>query len=119
MKIEFHDKDKIATDDERDLMLRKVSRLKKYVKDEPIIFDIYVQDETGIRKGGTDKVVEISSVFQDEKIFTKAKDSRLLRSFATAYLSSERQLRDMHRERIDKKKIDKLDTILRALRIRK
>lgn len=121
MKIEFHIKEIVLSASQKSLIERKLKKLKRYLKDEPMIIDIYLTDETSAEKGGVDQSVEISGIFGGEKIFVKEIDDRLMRAFAVAYRSFERQLERFHRKRIDKdQKGSKtsVDNLLRKLRIR-
>lgn len=122
MKVQFHVKEVVLTAKQKSLIEKKLFRLKRYLKDEPLIIDVYLRDETGSEKGGVDQSVELSAVFDNEKIFVREVDDRLMRAFAVAYKSFERQLEKFHRKRIDKThrvKMSHLDLVLRALRLRK
>lgn len=100
MKVEFHIKDVVITAHQKALMEKKLYKLKRYLKDEPMVVDLYLSDESSEEKGGEDQSVEISVVFQSEKIFVREVDSRLMRAFAFAYRSIERKLQEFHQKRI-------------------
>ncbi|MFA7253641.1 MAG: HPF/RaiA family ribosome-associated protein [Patescibacteria group bacterium] len=122
MKVEFHIKDIVISAKQKALIEKKVMKLKRYLKDEPMIIDIYLRDETSPEKGGTDQVVELSAVFGSEKIFVQHVDDRLMRSFAYAYKSFERAMSEFQRKRLDKTQkgsTGKIDRALRRLGIRK
>lgn len=121
MKIEFHIKDIVITANQKSLIEKRLAKLKRYVKDEPMIIDVYLTDESSAEKGGIDQSVELSGIFSGEKIFVKEIDDRLMRAFAFAYSSFERQLERFHRKRIDKMgkgSATAVGRLLRRLRIR-
>ena len=121
MKIEFHIKGVIVTPYQKSVIEKKLMKLKRYLKDEPMIIDVYLTDESSIEKGGVDQSVELSAVFDNEKIFTKEIDDQLMRAFAFAYRSFERNIQRFHRKRIDrtrKSSTTAIDRLLRRLRIR-
>lgn len=121
MKIEFHIKDIVITASQKSLIEKKLKKLKRYLKDEPMIIDVYLTDETTAEKGGLDQSVELSAVFNNEKIFVKEIDDRLMRAFAFAYRSFERQLERFHRKRLDKTQKGSetaVNRLLKKLRIR-
>ncbi|MCX6808106.1 MAG: HPF/RaiA family ribosome-associated protein [Candidatus Berkelbacteria bacterium] len=120
MKIEFHTKEIVLSARDKSLMERKLRKLKRYLKDEPMLIDVFLRDETSAEKGGVDQAVEISTNFGKEKIFVREVDDRLMRAFAYAYKGIERNLSRFHRKRIkEAQKFDenKLAKILRKLRI--
>jgi len=122
MKVEFHIKDIIITASQKSLIEKKLMRLKRYLKNEPMTVDIYLRDETSPEKGGVDQAVELSATFNREKLFVREVDDRLMRAFAFAYKSFERQMQRFHKKEIDKshegseKAVSK---ILKAMRIKK
>lgn len=122
MKVEFHIKDIIITASQKSLIEKKLMRLKRYLKNEPMTVDIYLRDETSPEKGGVDQAVELSATFGREKLFVREVDDRLMRAFAFAYKSFERQMQRFHKKEIDKshegseKAVSK---ILKAMRIKK
>lgn len=122
MKVEFHIKDIIISNKQKDLIEQKIKKLKRYIKDEPLLIDVYLTDETSLEKGGVDQSVELSTVVSNEKIFIKEIDNRLMRAFAKAYKAFERNLSEFHRKRIDKtRKVDEssFNKVLRALKLKK
>lgn len=102
MKIEFHIKDVVLTARDKSLIEKKLLRLKRYLKDEPMTIDVFLRDETSVEKGGVDQAVELSTVINGEKIFIREVDSRLLRSFAFALKKFERNLSKFHEKRIER-----------------
>lgn len=122
MQVEFHIKEIVITSKQKSLIEKKLMKLKRYSKDEPLKIDCYLRDETSSEKGGADQAVELATLVGKEKIFVREVDDRLMRAFAFAYRSIERQLERLHRKRIDRthegteKYIDKA---LKALRLRK
>lgn len=122
MKIEFHIKNIVISAKQKALMEKKLHRLKRYVKDEPMTVDVYLKDETSPEKGGIDQAVEISATFAKEKFFVREVDDRMLRAFAIAHKSIERNLSRFHKKRIDeshKGTEGYVTKALRALKIRK
>ena len=122
MKVEMHIKDIVITAKQKSLIEKKLQKLKRYIKDEPMTVDCYLMDETSAEKGGTDQAVELSAVFGKEKIFVREVDDRLMRAFAFAYRSFERQMSRFHKKRIDDSHEgteNYISKALKALRIRK
>lgn len=122
MKIEFHIKDVVITAKQKALFEKKLLKLRKYCKDEEIIIDVYLRDETSPEKGGVDQAVELSTVISGEKIFAHEVDDRLLRAFANTYNSFRRQIDQLHRKRIEKSHEGSegyITKALRALRLKK
>ncbi len=122
MKVEFHIKDVIISAKQKALIEKKLYKLKRYIKDEPLVIDCYFKDETSAEKGGVDQSVELSATFGSEKIFVKETNDRLMRSFAISLKAMERKLSEFHKKRIDKShrpKVDQIDRVLRALRLRR
>jgi ribosomal subunit interface protein len=122
MKIEFHIKNIVISAKQKSFFEKKLMKLKRYLKDEPMIIDVYFKDETSPEKGGMDQAVELATTFGKEKIFVREVDDRLMRAFAIAYKSLERNLSRFHKKRIDKSHEgteDYVSRALRALRIKK
>ncbi len=101
MQVQFHVKDIVITAKQKALIEKKILRLKRYIKDEPFVVDVYLRDKTSAEKGGIDQAVELSATFENEKIFVKEIDDRLMRAFAFAYKKLERNLQEFHRKRVD------------------
>ena len=121
MKVEFHIKDIVITAKQKSLIEKKLFKHKRYIKDEPLIIDVYLADETSAEKGGVDQSVELSAIFGSEKFFVKEVDDRLLRAFAFAYKKFERILQEFHNKRIGVShgKEGHLDKILKRLGLRR
>ena len=122
MKIDFHIKNVVITAKQKAMFEKKILKLKKYCKTDPVVIDVYLLDESSSEKGGIDQTVEISAVVMGEKIFAKETDDRLLRSFAFAFKSFERQLQKIRRERIEKSHEGSdgyISKALKALRLKK
>jgi len=122
MKVEFHIKDIAITAKQKSLIEKKLLRLKRYIKDEPLLIDCYLRDETSPEKGGTDQAVELSAVINKEKIYIREVDDRLMRAFAFAFKQFERQMQRFHKKRIDKSHAgtdNYIDKALKALRFKK
>ena len=121
MKIEFHIKDVVLTASQKSLIEKKLQKLKRYVKDETLIMDVYLTDETSAEKGGVDQSVELSATFSNEKFFVREVDSRLLRAFAFAYKKLDRNLYDFHEKKLDRtqKGDNHFDRFLKAIRVKK
>ena len=121
MKVEFHIKDVVLTSKQKSLIEKKLFKLKRYLKDEPMTIDVYLKDETSVEKGGVDQAVELSVVFGQEKIFVREVDDRILRAFAYAYRALERNLERFHRKRIEVSHghESRLDKILKRVGIRR
>jgi len=121
MQVEFHIKDIVITAKQKSLIEKKIFKLKRYIKDEPLIIDVYLRDETSAEKGGVDQSVELSAVFGPEKIFVKEIDDRLMRAFAYAFKKFERNLQEFHDKRIGRShgKEGRLDKILKRIGLRR
>lgn len=122
MKVEFHIKDIVITSKQKSIIEKKLFKLKRYLKDEPLVIDVYLRDETSAEKGGVDQAVELSAVFNHEKIFIREVDDRLMRAFAFAYKAFERQMERFNKKRIEKShKVDenRVEKVLRVLKIKK
>jgi len=122
MKVEFHIKDIAITAKQKSLIEKKLLRLKRYIKDEPLLIDCYLRDETSPEKGGTDQAVELSTIVSKEKIFIREVDDRLMRAFVFAYKHFERQLQRLHKQRIDRShqgSENYISKALKALRIKR
>jgi len=105
MKIEFHIKDVVITESQRSLVQSKLLKLKRYIKDEPLLIDVYMTDQSGgLNKGGVDQSVRLSANFQNEKIFVEEIDSKLMRAFAYSFRRLEHQMQQFHEKRIGKGK---------------
>jgi ribosomal subunit interface protein len=122
MKVEFHIKDIVITASQKSLIEKKMMKLKRYSKNEPMTVDIYLRDETSPEKGGIDQAVELSATFGHEKLFVREIDNRLMRAFAFAYKSLERQMQRFHKKQIDKEHEGSekaVSRLFRALKIKK
>jgi len=122
MKVEFHIKEIIISAKQKATLEKKLFKLKKYIKDEPLVIDCYLKDETSPEKGGADQAVELAATFGNEKIFVREVDDRLMRAFALAYKSFERNLSRFHKKRIDKSRRgtkNYLEKALKALHFKK
>lgn len=122
MKVEFHIKDIAITAKQKSIIEKKLFKLKRYLKEEPLIIDCYLRDETSPEKGGTDQAVELSAVFGREKLFVREVDDRLMRAFAFAYKSFERQMTRLHKKKVDQAQEGTegyMEKALKALRIKK
>ena len=105
MKIEFHIQDVVITDSQKALIELKLSKLKRYIKDEPLLIDVYLTDQSGgLSKGGVDKSVRLAANFSNEKIFIEEIDSNLMRAFAYSFRRIEHQMQEFHAKRIGKGK---------------
>lgn len=122
MKVEFHIKGIVITASQKSLIEKKLMKLKRYLKNEPMTLDVYLRDETSPEKGGVDQAVELSATFNHEKLFVREVDDRLMRAFAFAYKSFERNMSRFHKKQIDKTHEDPeraVSKLLKALRIKK
>ena len=122
MKVEFHIKEVIITAKQKAMFEKKLLKLKKYCKDEPVVIDVYLRDETSPEKGGVDQAVELSTIMYGEKVFAHEVDERLLRAFANAQHSFERQIAKLHKQKIEKSHEGTdsyISKALRALRLKK
>src|SRR3989344_4856903 len=116
MKIEFHIKDVVLTSKQKAMMEKKILKLKRYLKDESVKIDIYLRDDSSPEKGGVDQSVELSTVINGEKIFARDVDDRLLRGFVRAQKAFERQISQLHKQKIEKSHEGTDNYIAKALR---
>lgn len=122
MKVEFHLKDIVITSKQKSLIEKKIQKLKKYVKNNPFQVDVYLKDETGSNKDGIDQQVELSTVYNNEKIFVKEVDDRLMRAFGCAFKSFERTIKKLHKQMVDRSQEGSesyLKKALKSLKFRK
>lgn len=122
MKIDFHIKDVVITSKQKAVFEKKLSKLKKYIKDDATKIDVYFKDESSAEKGGVDQAVELCTVFQGQKVFVREVDDRLQRAFAYALKSFDRQISRIHNKIIEKSHEGSdwyITKALKALRLKK
>ena len=102
MKINIQTKGVLITSKQKAQVEKKITRMKRYVKEEPLTVDVMFIDETSPQKGGIDQAVHINATFGKEKIFIEEVDDRLMRAFALALKRFERQLTRFHRKKVEK-----------------
>jgi len=102
MKINFHIEDGKITEENRVLMEEKLNKLKRFMKIEPLIIDLYITDEADkANDGGVDHSVRLSAQFGKEQIFIEKVDSEVMRAFAHCYKKMEIALEKYHEKMVD------------------
>lgn len=104
LKMNFQTKGVILTAKQKSQIEKKLSKLKKYFNNDPVVLDIFLSDDTSPEKGGVDQVVHLSVNFSKEKIFIEEKDERLIRAFMIAYQRLEKSLRQYHQRKVEQGK---------------
>lgn len=109
----------IITAKQKAVIEKKISKLKKYLPQEPVLVEVTLSDETGPEKGGIDQTVRINTTIDKEKIIIEESDDRLMRAFAYALGRFERQLSRHHKRQVEasqgngENRVDKLWRIIK------
>jgi len=101
MKINIQTDGVIITSKQKSMMEKKLLKMKRYLKEEPMNIDLILRDDTGPEKGGVDQKVHINATWGKEQIFIEETDDRLMRAFAYAIKRFERQLNRYHKKMIE------------------
>ena len=102
MQINVVTKDVIITARQKSDIEKKISRLKKYLKHEnPVTVDVHLIDDAGQNKTGVTQSVKIDVVSEHYNIHVEEKKSNIMKAFANALGSVDRQIRDQHKKEID------------------
>ena len=114
----------IITARQKSYIEKKVSRLNKYLKNEkPITVTVQLIDDSGPNKSGVTQTVKIDVTSPHYSLHVEEKKNNVMRAFARAMSSTERQVRDQHTQEIQKSRkggrFDKVFGILGKFRRRK
>ena len=103
MQINVVTKDVIITARQKSDIEKKISRLNKYLKHEnPVTVEVHLIDDSGPNKNGVTQTVKIDVASEHYNIHVEEKKSNIMKSFANALRSVDRQLRDQHKQEIEK-----------------
>ena len=93
----------IITARQKSYIEKKVSRLNKYLKHEnPVTVNVQLIDDSGPNKSGVTQTVKIDVTSPHYSLHVEEKKNNVMRAFARAMLSTERQVRDQHKQEIQK-----------------
>ena len=114
----------IITARQKSYIEKKVSRLNKYLKNEkPITVTVQLIDDSGPNKSGVTQTVKIDVTSPNIALHVEEKKNNIMKAFARAMLSTERQVRDQHKQEIQKSRkggrLDKVFGILGKFRRRR
>jgi len=124
MQINVSTRDVIITARQKSYIEKKVSRLNKYLKHEnPVTVNVQLIDDSGPNKSGVTQTVKIDVTSPNIALHVEEKKNNVMRAFARAMSSTERQVRDQHKQEIQKSRkggrFDKVFGILGKFRRRK
>ena len=124
MQINVSTRDVIFTARQKSYIEKKVSRLNKYLKHEnPVTVNVQLIDDSGPNKSGVTQTVKIDVTSPHYSLHVEEKKNNVMRAFARAMLSTERQVRDQHKQEIQKSRkggrLDKVFGILGKFRRRR
>jgi len=114
----------IITARQKSYIEKKVSRLNKYLKHEnPVTVNVQLIDDSGPNKSGVTQTVKIDVTSPNIALHVEEKKNNIMKAFARAMLSTERQVRDQHKQEIQKSRkggrLDKVFGILGKFRRRR
>lgn len=102
MQINVVTKDVIITARQKSDIERKISRLKKYLKHEsPVNVEVHLVDDSGPNKTGVTQSVKIDVASEHYNIHVEEKKNNIMKAFANALRSVDRQVRDQHKKEIE------------------
>lgn len=102
MQINVVTKDVIITARQKSDIEKKIGRLKKYLKHEsPVVAEVHLIDDSGPNKDGVTQTVKIDVRSEHYNIHVEEKKNNIMKAFANALRSVDRQVRDQHKMEID------------------
>jgi len=124
MQINLSTRGVIITARQKKYIERKIGRLNKYLKHEsPVKIDVQLVDDSGPNKNGVTQTVKIDVTSPHYSLHIEEKKNNVMKAFARAVSSAERQVRDKHKQEIQKSRkggrLDKVFGILGKFRRRK
>lgn len=125
MQINVVTKDVIITARQKSDIEKKISRLKKYLKHEsPVNIEVHLIDDSGQNKTGVTQTVKIDITSEHYNVHVEEKKNNIMKAFANALRSVDRQVRDQHKKEIEKtrtgtNRFDKVFGILGKFRRKK
>lgn len=125
MQINVVTKDVIITARQKSFIEKKINRLNKYLKHEnPVSIEVHLIDDSGPNKSGVTQTVKIDVVSEHYNIHVEEKKNNTMKAFANALRSVDRQIRDKHKQEVQKAhkgggRFDKVFGILGKFRRRK
>jgi len=125
VQINVVTKDVIITARQKSDIEKKIGRLKKYLKHEsPVAVEVHLIDDSGPNKNGVTQSVKIDVTSEHYNIHVEEKRNNIMKAFALALSSVDRQVRDQHKKEIQKAhtgggRFDKVYEILGRFRKKK
>lgn len=124
MQINVSTRDVIITAKQKRYIEKKVNRLNKYLKHEnPVTADVVFIDDSGPNKSGVTQTVKIDINSPHFAVHVEEKKNNVMKAFARAMGAAERQVRDKHKQEIQKSRrggrFDKVFGILGKFKRRK
>lgn len=124
MQINVSTRDVIITARQKRYIEKKVNRLNKYLRHEsPVTVNVVLIDDSGPNKSGVTQTVKIDVTSAHYQTHVEEKKNNVMKAFARAMSSAERQVRDKHKQKIQKSRrggrFDKVFGILGKFRRRK
>ncbi|MFA5158094.1 MAG: HPF/RaiA family ribosome-associated protein [Patescibacteria group bacterium] len=102
MQISVVAKDVIITARQKSDIEKKIGRLKKYLKHEsPVNIEVHLIDDSGPNKDGVTGTVKIDVRSEHYNIHVEEKKNNIMKAFANALRSVDRQVRDQHKKEIE------------------
>ena len=102
MQINVVTKDVIITARQKSDIEKKIGRLKKYLKHEsPVAVEVHLIDDSGPNKNGVTQSVKIDVTSEHYNIHVEEKRNNIMKAFANALRSVDRQVRDQHKKEIE------------------
>jgi len=103
MQINVSTHDVIITAKQKRYIEKKVSRLDKYLKHEkPVTVSVQLIDDSGPNKSGVTQTVKIDVISPHYTLHIEEKKNNVMKAFARAISSAERQVRDQHKKEIQR-----------------
>jgi len=103
VQINVVTKDVIITARQKSDIEKKISRLNKYLKHEnPVTVEVHLIDDSGPNKNGVTQSVKIDVVSEHYNVHVEEKKNNIMKAFANALHSVDRQVRDKHKKEIEK-----------------
>lgn len=117
-------KDILLTVKQQRYIEKRLAKLNRFIKDktQAVFADIKLSDETGVAKGGVDKLVNITVQVPGEQapIHITEREDKIMRAFNLAVDKVERRMREEHRRLVGQnRRGGRLDKIIGILRRRR
>lgn len=124
MQINVSTRGVIITVRQKKYIERKIARLNKYLRHEsPVKIDVQLIDDSGPNKSGVTQTVKIDVTSPHYSLHIEEKKNNVMKAFTRALSSTDRQIRDRHKQEIQKSRkggrLDKVFGILGKFRRKK